>query len=81
MIKSSKYEIVKDPENPEPDKIIAASIVRLSESMSILAHGPLKMSAIVILLQAETKLSRYEINKVLNALIDLERIYLKPKGK
>lgn len=72
-------KIIKNPENPQPDEVIAQSIIELSEGMRKLNLGPLKKETLIVLLHNSTKLPKREIEYVLNALSRLEADYLKPK--
>lgn len=69
--------VKKDPANPEPDELIAASIIKISEGMQAINKGPLNRRAILVLLKDATGLTFAEITKVLDAQADLRRLYLK----
>jgi len=69
--------VIKNPDNPEPEEVIAASILEVDRGMQKLLSGPLKMKTIVTLVQAHTKLGKGEIESVLNCLAELKKIYLK----
>lgn len=68
----------KPGEDMPPTEIIAQSIIEISAAMKRLTGTRLKTSAIVLLVQAETKLTRQAIVMVLDALASLEATYLKP---
>lgn len=56
---------------------IAENIAKLSRSVGVLLGGRLKEETIVTLLVHTTKLPKYNVEKVLKALKDLERDHLK----
>lgn len=56
---------------------IAAAVKQLSTVGQLLAKSRLKQKTILILLQHYTKLPHQDIKKVLEALLQLEREYLK----
>jgi hypothetical protein len=58
---------VKKSDPPESTEILADSIVRISESLDKLSESGLNHKAIVILIQAATKLSKRDIEAVLDA--------------
>lgn len=63
-----RVKIKKSEENPETTEILAEAITRIGEAFAKLQESGLNRKAIVILIQAETKLPRVDINTVLNAL-------------
>jgi len=58
---------VKKSDPPETTEILADSIVRISEALTKLEASGVNRKAIVILIQAATKLSRRDIEAVLDA--------------
>lgn len=76
-----KPEIVKDATNPQPDQIIAKSIIDLAAGMDKLLKGPLKRDAIVLLLQHKCGLGRNDIKKVLDAIPLLKDFVRQPENK
>ena len=58
---------VKKSDPPESTEILADSIVRISESLEKLSKSGLNHKAIVILIQASTKLAKRDIEAVLDA--------------
>jgi hypothetical protein len=82
---TEQVRIIKDHATPEPDEILAAAIIKISEAMDRLNRGPLKRDTIVLLIHDHTKIARRDIGAVLNTLDSLQRIYLKapatPAGK
>jgi len=59
-------------------EIIAESIVSISAAMKRIEQSRLSRNALIILLQSQTGLGKKEIEKVLDALIELEEQWLKP---
>jgi hypothetical protein len=73
---------VIQPQNKEdeiPVEILAQSIADISAGMKKLKASKLNDKALVLLIQDASKVSKTDINSVLEALENLERIYLKPK--
>lgn len=68
-------KIVKDAANPESTEILAAAITKISEGFTSLLASGLNKRAIVVLLQAETKLPQRDITAVLDALPRLKGWY------
>ncbi len=68
---------VKKSDPPESTEILADSIVRISIALDLLAASGLNHKAIVILIQAATKLSRRDIEAVLDAQKRLAGWYCK----
>ena len=66
---------VKKSEPPESKEILAEAIVRIGESFQKLQASGLNKRAIIILIQAETKLSQRDITLVLDALPRLKSWY------
>ena len=58
---------VKKSDPPESTEILADSIVRISIALDLLVESGLNHKAIVILIQAATKLSKRDIEAVLDA--------------
>ncbi len=58
---------VKKSEPPESTELLADSIVRISRALDKLYASGVNRKAIVILIQAATKLSRRDIEAVLDA--------------
>ena len=74
---STRVKVKKSADKPETTEILAEAIVRIGEAFAKLQESGLNRKAIVILIQAETKLSRQQINLVLNALTQLRGWYCK----
>lgn len=68
---------VKKSDPPESTEILADSIVRISAALDKLSASGLNRKAIVILIQASTKLSRRDIEAVLDAQKRLAGWYCK----
>jgi hypothetical protein len=58
---------VKKSNPPESTEILADAIVRISEALDKLSASGLNRNAIVILIQARTKMAKREIEAVLDA--------------
>lgn len=59
---------VKKSDPPETTEILAEAITRISKGFASLQKSGLNKQAIIILLQAETKLPQRDIRTVLDAL-------------
>jgi hypothetical protein len=68
---------VKKSDPPESTEILADSIVRISEALDRLSASGLNRNAIVILIQARTKLAKRDIEAVLDAQKRLAGWYCK----
>ena len=66
---------VKKSEPPESKEILAEAIVNIGNAAKKLQASGINKRAIIILLQAETKLPQGTIRLVLDALPQLERWY------
>jgi hypothetical protein len=80
MAKQRDVVIQKSDADPEPDVVIAASIIRLADGVDQLLDGPLQRRAIIVLLKDLTGMSMENINHVLNAIPQL-REFVKPVKK
>jgi len=69
--------VKKDVENPEATEIIAKSIIDLANAVEKFNKGPLKERAIIILLQDITGMSIVNIKKVLAAIPQLKKEFVK----
>lgn len=74
-----EVKIVQDQERPVAAEIIAQSIVDIQKAMDALNKTRLTRHAIIILIQEKSKISRRDIELVLNNLDKLEKLWLKPK--
>lgn len=79
--KNMKNIVVKQKEGVEemPVEIIAQEIEKISRAMQVLSTSRLYRDAIVTLIAHRSKISRRDIEIVMNNLIALERDYIKPK--
>ena len=66
---------VKKSEPPESKEILAAAITNISDGLTKLLASGLNRKAIIVLIQAETRQSRTEIEAVLDALARLKGWY------
>ncbi len=71
----SKQVKIKKSDPPESQEILAEAIINIGKAMKMLLASGLNRRAVVQLLQAETKLSKRDINIVLNSMAQLERWY------
>ena len=70
---------VKKSDPPESTIILADAIIRISSALTALYKSGLNKSAIVILIQAKTKLPKRDINAVLNAQKQLASWYCRKR--
>lgn len=68
-------KVVKNAEKPESKEILAEAIVRIGAALDALSKSGLNERAIVVLIQAETKISLRDIRDVLGALRKLKGWY------
>jgi len=73
----AKRITVKKSDPPESTETLAEAIVSIGQATKKLMDSRLNKEAIIILIQAKTKLSRRDITTVLDSLPQLERWYLK----
>lgn len=71
----SKQVKVKKSEPPESKEILAEAIVSIGQAAEKLMASGINKKAVIILLQAQTKLSQRDIRLVLDSLPQLERWY------
>lgn len=72
---SKTVRVQKSEDKPETTVILAEAVIKISDGMTSLLRSGLNKRAIVILLQAETKINRSDITKVLDALPRLKGWY------
>lgn len=72
-------KIIKDEKSPEPDEIIAKAVLDISRAMTALKEGPLRWGTVVLLVSAHTKISKRDVQSVLDSTASLATYYLKPK--
>lgn len=73
--KREHVKVINDPVTPVPQAVLAASIVKMGHSLEALLNSGLNEHAIVVLVSAETHVSRRDIKLVLDCLRDLRRLY------
>jgi len=73
MTKASIKVVKSDP--PETKQVLAEAVTRISEGFAALEKSGLNRKAIIILIQAETKLPLRDIRLVLDALPRLKGWY------
>lgn len=73
---------VKQPEGEEIGAVVlATAIVEIAAGMKRINATRLSRKALLVLLSHETKLPQYQVDDVLNALGDLEKLYCKTVEK
>ena len=75
MMTESKRVKIKKSDPPESKEILAEAIVNIGKASAKLLSSGINKKAIIILLQAHTKMSQKDIRTVLDALPQLERWY------
>lgn len=68
-------KVKKSDEKPESKEILAAAIVRISESMEKLLASGINTKAIIVLIHHETKIPQKDIKAVLDAMNRLKGWY------
>lgn len=76
--KTAPIETEEEKKARETVEQIATTIAQLSRQVKAILGGRLREETIVILLANMTKLPKYQVEAVLKALVDMEKIYLKP---
>lgn len=71
----ANVKVTKSKDQPESKEILAEAIVKISESLDSLQRSGLNKNAIIVLLQAATKLPQRDIRTVLDALPRLRAWY------
>jgi|GEM_PF-3150370 len=69
--------IQKDGEKPIEKEILADAIVNVSAAMRKLSASGLNRNAIVTLVKDATGITKKDIEQILQALVDLKRMYCK----
>ena len=76
----SKIKItVPEGKDQYAHEVIEQAIIDIADGMKRLESSRLKRSAIVTLIHQQSKVARRDIELVLNNLVELERLWLKPK--
>lgn len=65
--------------DPQAAQEIAAAIGRIDTAMQAVLKAGLTFRALVVLIQAESRLTRHQIESVLTSLSHLRRLYLQAK--
>lgn len=81
MAETKAVAVVKNPEQPEPDQVIAEHIRQIADFMQKFNAGPLKRDLLVLLIHDHTKIARRDVNRILDSLTALRSLYLKPVTK
>lgn len=71
----ANVKVVKNEDKLESKEILAEAIVRIGASLDALSKSGLNEHAIIVLIQAETKISQRDIRTVLGALRKLKGWY------
>lgn len=74
---SSGTETEEQRRNREIVEAIAKNITLLAKAVSALLNGPVKKKALVVLLASSSGLSQTHVDRVLTALSDLEKDWLR----
>lgn len=75
MAKNQAITVEQDPDAPVEKPVLAQAIVDISRSLKRLRDSGLNRRGIIVLLQHSTRLSKADIESVLNSLESLERDY------
>lgn len=75
--KDQKVNVIRNSENPEPLEIIAQSIIEISNGFKKLASSKIKPRVLYLLIKDLTGLPIGTIEKVLNAIPELEKQFIK----
>lgn len=76
----TKQETPMEKQNREMVEEIASNIASLSRGVSAILGGRLKKKSIIILLAHTTSLPKYQVEKVLDALANMEKDHLNKTG-
>lgn len=72
-----KLQVKQDPEDEVPTEILAKSIEKIANGYDVMNKSRLNKRALLILLRDASGVSMTEIQKVLNGLENLKKLYLK----
>jgi hypothetical protein len=75
--RKTTVETPEEKRNREMVETIAGNIASLAKAVAALLNGPLKKRALLVLLASSSGLSQTVVDKVLTALQDLEKDWLK----
>lgn len=76
-----KKVTVIQSEKEVPLEILATSIQKISKSMDEIKKSRLTDRAIMVLMKDLTKLSERDIRRVMDSLLDLERVFIKKDAR
>jgi hypothetical protein len=75
--KNEKLKVIQDPKDPVKAEIIATSIRDVAAGMRAINASSLNKRAMLVLLKDATNIPMSEIDRLLSAMTNLERLYLK----
>jgi hypothetical protein len=76
-VAAQKVKVVHNEVDPEPIEIIAQSIIDIDAAMKAINNTRLSRRAVVLLIKDQTNLSIGDINRVLTAIGELKKYYIK----
>lgn len=76
-MKKKPIEVVQSADKPVSTKILAESIVKISQSMKQLLNSGLNQRAIEVLVKNDCGVTLVEIGRVINSIKNLEQTYCK----
>lgn len=76
-MKKKKIEITQVPGKEVPAQVLADSIIQIAKAAKLVTMGPLTRNCLATLIKDKTSISKENINRVLDALNDLEKDWLK----
>jgi hypothetical protein len=62
-------------DSPEPPEVLAAAILRISDGFDALLKSGLNRNAVAVLLVHATRVSRRDVDKILDAIKNMKRDY------
>jgi len=71
----TNIKIVKNEVKPEPTEILAEAVIRIGENFERLQKSGINKNAIIILIHDYTKISKRDINLVLESLAKMKGWY------
>ena len=79
--KKTVVETEDEKKSRELVEKIANNISNLAKSVASLINGPLNKKALIILLSNSSGQAQYQVEKILNALVDMEKDWLNKTNK
>ena len=80
MAQTPKLKVTTPPgKEPPPMEVMAQSIVDIAAAAKALATTPLKRSTVIMLIAHSSKTPQRTVRSVLDAMVELEATYLKPR--